>query len=44
MRLLRRLLLLTLLLPLLAACDGGMEETAVSLPNGPALIVFYTEN
>ena len=38
---------LSLLLSLLAACSGSVEDEAgqsTVLPSGPALIMFYTDN
>lgn len=42
----KRLFLLFLILPLLAACAGGDNDGAASELEieGPALIMFYTDN
>jgi hypothetical protein len=37
-------LLLILLFPLLAAACGGSESAAPAQGQGPALIMFYTDN
>lgn len=42
----KRLFLLILLLPLLAACTSGDDNQEAPLPEieGPALVMFYTDN
>ena len=43
MRVIRFLFLLSAFLLVACGADGGNNDTAVSLPEGPTLLMFYTE-